>query len=104
MIAGIAGFVPFMHIVELSNTGTLAVFLVNFINLIVMRRKHPEVPRKFRCPALYIVAPLGIAVCFYLIYELSTLTHILFAAWILLGLVVYDTYGVKHSSPNTEPE
>ena len=93
-----------MHIVELSNTGTLAVFLVNFINLIVMRRKHPEVPRKFRCPALYIVAPLGIAVCFYLIYELSTLTHILFAAWILLGLVVYETYGVKHSSPNTEPE
>ena len=104
MIAGIAGFVPLMHIVELSNTGTLAVFLVNFINLMVMRRKHPEVPRKFRCPALYIVAPLGIAVCFYLIYELSTLTHILFAAWILLGLEVYETYGVKHSSLNTEPE
>ena len=103
-VGAIAGFVPLMHIVELSNTGTLAVFLVNFINLMVMRRKHPEVPRKFRCPALYIVAPLGIAVCFYLIYELSTLTHILFAAWILLGLVVYETYGVKHSSLNTEPE
>lgn len=43
LIAVISGFVPLMHIVELSNTGTLAVFLVNFIGIVVMRRKHPEI-------------------------------------------------------------
>lgn len=97
LIAVISGFVPLMHIVELSNTGTLAVFLVNFIGIVVMRRKHPEIPRKFHCPLLYLIAPVGIIVCFYLIYELSTLTHILFAGWILLGLIVYYAYSRKHS-------
>lgn len=97
LIAIIAGFVPLMHIVELSNTGTLAVFFINFIGIMVMRRRHPEIPRKFRCPALYVIAPLGMIVCFYLVYELSTLTHILFAAWIVLGLLVYATYGKSHS-------
>lgn len=97
LIAVISGFVPLMHIVELSNTGTLAVFLVNFIGIVVMRRKHPEIPRKFHCPLLYLIAPVGIIVCFYLIYELSTLTHILFAGWILLGLIIYYAYSRKHS-------
>lgn len=97
LIAIIAGFVPLMHIVELSNTGTLAVFFINFIGIIVMRRRHPEIPRKFHCPALYVIAPLGMIVCFYLVYELSSLTHILFAAWILLGLIIYATYGKAHS-------
>lgn len=98
IIALVSGFVPLMHIVELSNTGTLAVFLVNFIGIVAMRRAHPEIPRKFRCPALYLISPIGILVCFYLIYELSTLTHILFAGWIVLGLIIYYLYGQRHSS------
>ena len=45
----------------------------------------------------YIIAPIGIIVCFYLIYELSTLTHLLFAGWIILGLIIYYAYSRKHS-------
>lgn len=98
LIAVISGFVPLMHIVELSNTGTLGVFMVNFIGIVAMRRAHPEIPRSFRCPILYVVAPVGFIVCGYLIYELSTLTHILYAGWIILGIIVYYCYGKKHSS------
>ncbi len=104
LIAVISGFVPLMHIVELSNTGTLAVFFVNFIGIVVMRRKHPEIKRKFRCPLLYVIAPIGAIVCFYLIYELSTLTHALFAAWIVIGLIIYYVYGQKHSKVIEEAE
>ena len=89
VIAIISGFVPLMHIVELSNTGTLAVFLINFIGIVAMRRNHPEIPRKFRCPILPIIAPIGVIVCFYLIYELSPLTHMLFIGWLVLGLIIY---------------
>lgn len=97
-IAIIAGFVPLMHIVELSNTGVLAVFLLNFISLWNMRKKHPEIPRKFHCPCLPVVAVVGIIVCGYLIYALSTLTHILFAVWMVFGFFIYKLYGSKHST------
>lgn len=82
------------RIVQYRDLGRLP---VNLIGIVVMRRKHPEIPRKFHCPLLYLIAPVGIIVCFYLIYELSTLTHILFAGWILLGLIVYYAYSRKHS-------
>lgn len=39
IIAIISGFVPLMHIVELSNTGTLAVFLINFIVIFPKSRR-----------------------------------------------------------------
>lgn len=103
IIAIISGFVPLMHIVELSNTGTLAVFLINFIGIVAMRRSHPEIARKFRCPILPIIAPIGIIVCFYLIYELSSLTHILFISWLVLGLIVYYVYSRNHSLLNKAP-
>ncbi|CDF05701.1 amino acid permease [Megasphaera elsdenii CAG:570] len=101
-IAIIAGFVPLMHIVELSNTGVLAVFLLNFISLWHMRRKHPEVPRKFHCPCLPVVAVVGVIVCGYLIYALSTLTHLLFLGWMVLGLIIYFAYSSKHSMCSKE--
>ncbi len=96
-IAVIAGFVPLMHIVELSNTGVLAVFLLNFIGLWKMRKNHPEIPRKFQCPCLPVIATIGIIVCGYLIYALSTLTHILFVVWMVLGFIIYVAYSRKHS-------
>lgn len=101
-IAIIAGFVPLMHIVELSNTGVLAVFLLNFISLWHMRRKHPEAPRKFHCPCLPVVAVVGVIVCGYLIYALSTLTHLLFLGWMVLGLIIYFAYSIKHSMCSKE--
>ena len=82
-IAVIAGFVPLMHIVELSNTGVLAVFLLNFIGLWKMRKNHPEIPRKFQCPCLPVIATIGIIVCGYLIYA--------------LGFIIYVAYSRKHS-------
>ena len=86
-----------MHIVELSNTGVLAVFLLNFIGLWKMRKNHPEIPRKFQCPCLPVIATIGIIVCGYLIYALSTLTHILFVVWMVLGFIIYVAYSRKHS-------
>lgn len=102
IIAIISGFVPLMHIVELSNTGTLAVFLINFIGIVAMRRNHPEITRKFRCPILPIIAPIGVIVCFYLIYELSPLTHMIFIGWLVLGLIIYYAYSRSHSLLNKQ--
>lgn len=104
IIAVIAGFVPLMHIVELSNTGTLAVFFLNFFGIIAMRRKYPEAERKFHCPCVYLVSIVGIAVCGYMLYSLSTLTHVLFAAWMIIGLLIYGGYSRGHRTWDKEDE
>lgn len=96
IIAAIAGLVPLMYIVELANTGTLIVFLVNFIGLMAMRRRYPEIKRKFRFPCIYVLAPLGILVCLYLIGALSWMTNLIFLLWTLAGFAFYYLYGVKH--------
>ncbi|EKU71969.1 amino acid permease [Selenomonas sp. F0473] len=95
-IAIIAGCVPMLYIVELANTGVLTAFLLVFVGLIALRRNAPDLPRTFHFPMLYILAPLGILVCLYLIYALSVTTNVIFFILLLLGLAFYYIYATKH--------
>ena len=85
-----------LYIVELANTGVLTAFLLVFVGLIALRRNAPELPRTFRFPMLYVLAPIGIVVCIYLIYALSITTNVIFFVLLLLGLGFYYTYAEKH--------
>lgn len=96
-IALISGFVPLSYIVELANTGTLAVFLTTLIGVMVLRRTQPDLPRKFRCPVLWIIGPVGIFSCGYLIYSLSDVTHFRFICWGIIGCAIYFLYSYRHS-------
>lgn len=96
-VALISGFVPLSYIVELANTGTLAVFLVTLIGVMVLRHTQPDLPRKFRCPWLAFIGPLGIFSCGYLMYSLSDITHFRFICWEIIGCVIYFSYSYRHS-------
>jgi len=37
--------------------------------VIVLRFKLPTVPRTFKCPAIFIVAPIGLVACLYLLFK-----------------------------------
>lgn len=93
-IALIAGFFPLTYIVEIANTGTLAVFLFIFVALLAMRRKYPDEVRKFRFPFAYVLAPVGILACAYMICALSFVTNLVYLCWMALGLIIYYTYSV----------
>lgn len=94
-IALIAGFFPLTYIVELANTGTLAVFLLIFVALLAMRRKYPNEFRTFRVPFAYIIAPLGIFACVYMIAALSFITNLVYLCWMALGIIIYYAYSVN---------
>ncbi len=100
-IALISGLVPLSYIVELANTGTLAVFLTTFIGVMVLRRTQPGLPRKFRCPCLWLIGPIGIFSCGYLIYSLSDVTHFRFLCWAVIGCIIYFLYSWRHSTLQT---
>ena len=96
IIAFIAGCVPMLYIVELANTGVLAAFFIVFVGLIALRRNSPDLPRTFTFPLLYVLAPIGMAVCLYLIWALSLETNITFIVLMILGFFFYNAYAPSH--------
>ncbi|CUA81517.1 amino acid/polyamine/organocation transporter, APC superfamily (TC 2.A.3) [Gulbenkiania indica] len=97
LIALIAGFVPLGTLAELVNIGTLAAFSLIAAAIIILRRREPDLPRKFHCPAVPVVPALAIVFCVFLMTQLSALTWLCFVVWLLIGLVVYFGYSRKRS-------
>ena len=101
LVSGVAGFFSLGEIAELSNAGTLAAFISVGVCVMVLRRKHPEAPRIFKTPVVWIVAPLAIVGCLYLFYSLPGLTQLRFLIWNLIGLALYFAYGRRYSLQRT---
>ncbi|MEP6511429.1 MAG: amino acid permease [Dokdonella sp.] len=93
----VAGLLPISEVAELVNIGTLAAFIIICSAVMVLRARRPELPRSFRTPAVWFVAPLGIVFSLALIWGLPWVTWARFAIWMALGLIVYFSYGIRHS-------
>lgn len=99
-VALISGFTPIHIVAEMCSAGTIFAFLCSCIGLLVLRKRYPDVPRRFTCPAPKIIAPLGFLSCFYIFTQLSSHTLELFTVWFFLGVLVYFFYGRRHSRLN----
>lgn len=99
-VALISGFTPIHIVAEMCSAGTIFAFLCSCIGLLVLRKRYPDVPRRFTCPAPKIIAPLGFLSCFYIFTQLSEHTLELFTVWFFLGVLVYFFYGRRHSRLN----
>jgi APA family basic amino acid/polyamine antiporter len=92
-----AGALPIGELAELVNIGVLAAFIIICGSIMVLRRRRPELPRAFRTPWVPFVPLVGIAFSIWLISGLPWQTYERFGLWLLLGLVVYFGYGIRHS-------
>lgn len=97
LVSIIAGFAPIHLIAEMANIGTLSAFFIAGFGVLYLRITRPEVPRGFKCPAIYFVSPMAMICCGYLMYNLPIHTWIRFVVWCGIGLVVYFGYSYKHS-------
>lgn len=93
----IAGVTPIGEAAKLTNIGILLAFIVVGVAVIVFRYRSPQVPRTFRCPGMPIVPLIGIGFSIYLISQLDMVTWLRFAAWFVLGLIIYVAYSYRHS-------
>lgn len=96
----IAAVVPLNVLAELVNIGTLAAFTLVSIAVIVLRKKRPDLPRAFRCPAVPLVPILAILFCVALMSFLSWHTWLAFGIWLAIGVAVYFGYARKRSLLN----
>ena len=62
--------------------------------------RRPELVRGFTVPALPVVATLGIVVCGAMIYGLGWTNWLRLGVWLVIGLVIYFSYGIRHSKMN----
>ncbi len=92
-----AAFIPEDIVGEMTSIGTLFAFILVCAGVWIMRRRRPDIPRGFTAPALPVVSILGILVCSSMIYGLGWTNWLRLGIWLVIGLVLYFSYGRKHS-------
>ena len=92
-----AMFTSIDEMVDLTNIGTLFAFILVCIGIIILRRREPDRPRSFRTPWSPVVPILGVLSCAYLMLGLPWVTWVRFGLWLLVGLLIYFSYGFKRS-------
>jgi len=96
-----AAFIPEDVVGEMTSIGTLFAFILVCIGVWIMRARRPDVPRGFVVPALPAVSILGVMVCGSMIYGLGWTNWLRLLVWLVIGLVFYFSYGIKHSRLGT---
>jgi basic amino acid/polyamine antiporter, APA family len=96
-VAVFAAFANIAEVVDLTNIGTLFAFVLVSAGVIVLRRQEPDRVRPFRAPLVPLTPIISILTCLYLMLQLPRITWIRFGLWLLIGLGLYFTYGVRNS-------
>ncbi len=102
IVAFMPALLPIDKLSELVNMGTLLAFAIVCAGVWILRRRNPDLHRPFKTPLVPLVPILGILSALYLIYTLPALTKIVVIGWLIVGLVIYFTYSVKHSKVQRE--
>jgi amino acid transporter len=92
-----AALTPIKKLEEMVNVGTLMAFVMVCAAVLILRRQRPNAHRPFRCPVIWLVAPLGIAVNLLLMLFLPLDTWLRLVIWLLIGFVIYFGYSRRHS-------
>jgi APA family basic amino acid/polyamine antiporter len=82
---------------SLVSIGTLLAFVIVSIGVMVLRVREPNLPRTFKTPAVFVVAPLGAISALYLMVSLPLRTWERLIIWFVVGIVLYAVYGYSHS-------
>jgi len=96
-VAFFAAILPIRDAASLVSIGTLLAFVIVSIGVVVLRVREPNLPRAFKTPAYWIVAPLGAISALYLMIHLSRTTWERLIIWFVIGMFVYFGYGVRNS-------
>ncbi|MGX6428630.1 APC family permease [Levilactobacillus yonginensis] len=105
VIALLGGFVPLAQLTNLVNIGTLVAFL--FVSFGIIRLRHlPNLPQNsgFKVPWYPVLPIISGLLCFGMMLQLPAETWIASSIWFALGLVIYFSYGLRHSRLNDQED
>lgn len=93
----VAGLFPISLLGELVSIGTLLAFAIVCASIIILRKTQPDLPRPFKTPWVPLVPILGVLASVGQMFFLPLDTWWRLIIWMGIGMVIYFTYGVKHS-------
>lgn len=105
VVALIAGLAKVELLEEMINIGTLSAFVLVSFGIPILRRSRPDLPRGFRVPWSPVLPIAAGVACLWLMTNLTTLTWLRFAGWLVLGTVIYLGYSYRNSqlAPRATP-
>jgi len=92
-----AGFLPIRILGELVSIGTLMAFVIVSLGIVFMRYQRPDLHRPFRTPLVPLLPILSALVSLALMASLPRDTWLRLVVWMILGIVLYFSYGFWHS-------
>jgi APA family basic amino acid/polyamine antiporter len=104
VVAILPALLPVDRLAELVNIGTLLAFTIVCAGVWVLRVRHPDLHRPFKTPFVPLVPILGIITAVYLMTNLPLITWTVMIGWLLVGLVIYFGYSIKHSKVQKLPK
>jgi APA family basic amino acid/polyamine antiporter len=96
-VAGFASLIPIRILGELVSIGTLLAFVIVCAGVWALRVTRPDLARPFTTPWVPLVPILGIAVSGLMMVSLPRDTWLRLIIWLVIGMIIYFTYGRKHS-------
>ncbi len=97
IVAIVAALTPISVLGEMVSIGTLFAFILVCGAVIYLRRSDSGASRPFRAPGVPIVPVLGILFCLLLMVGLPLVTWMRLVVWLVIGLIIYFSYGRNHS-------
>src|SRR5216117_475321 len=97
IVAFFAAILPIRDAASLVSIGTLLAFVIVSVGILVLRVREPNLPRVFKTPWVWFVAPAGALSALYLMKSLPPVTWERLLIWFVIGMVLYFSYGVRHS-------
>jgi basic amino acid/polyamine antiporter, APA family len=96
-VATVAALTPINVLGNLVSIGTLLAFVIVCGGVWALRWRGTEVPRAFVAPWIPFTPIMGITVSLLMMLSLGWETWARLIIWLVIGLIIYFTYGRKHS-------
>lgn len=97
----VGGLFPINLLGELVSIGTLLAFVLVCAGVLVLRYKSPHLVRPFKTPLFPLVPILGILTSLGVMATLPGDTWLRLIIWMVIGIVIYFSYGIRKSKLNS---
>jgi APA family basic amino acid/polyamine antiporter len=101
-VAIFGALIPIGILGELVSIGTLLAFIIVSAGVWILRRRRPDLHRPFKTPWIPFTPIMAILISLFMMASLPADTWIRLILWLIVGLVLYWTYGRHHSKVGLE--
>ena len=92
-----AGLIPLNTLASLINAGTLLAFMFINFGILILRHRKDLSHDGFKVPGYPVIPFIAGVISLILLTQLPPKTLELFAMWVIIGVIWYFAYGIRHS-------